>query len=141
MKFRLLSLLGVLAVAMMVTTAPTAAVATQPAVSSVLTPGQTGAADPAQWGGLGYPWMGGGLAWGTSSSSNWSTGACGCPSGVSISPLSPMSGLSGLSGFGGPWWAGMPLGTISASTGGTWPWAPWYWTPWWWTSVALTGGH
>ena len=41
-------------------------------------------------------------------------------------------------GWGGwPWWAGMPLWSISAVSGGTWPWAPWYWTPQWWTYVAL----
>lgn len=47
----------------------------------------------------------------------------------------------GYFGYGGPWWAGMPLTTISASTGGTWPWAPYYWTPSWWTLVALSGNR
>ena len=54
---------------------------------------------------------------------HWSgLGTCGCPT--------PW-----------PWWAGLPLSTISASTGFTWPWAPFYWTPWWWMFVALSGGH
>ena len=39
---------------------------------------------------------------------------------------------------GWPWWAGMPLWSISALSGGTWPWAPWYWTPQWWTMAAFS---
>ncbi len=105
---RLVTPLVALAVAMMVAAAPAAAAEmngsqTAPAVSSVLTPGQTGASNPAQWGGWagmgGSPWLGNPF---------W------------------------------PWWAGMPLSAISASTGFTWPWAPWYWTPQWWTFSALT---
>jgi hypothetical protein len=68
-----------------------------------------------------------------------------CHTGLSSSwsGMSPWGGLSawgGLGGWGGwsrPWWAGMPLGVISASSGGTWPWAPWYYTPMWWYQAAL----
>jgi hypothetical protein len=126
MKFRLLALLVGLAVLATVTAAPVAAGATQPIVGSVLTPGQTGATDPAQWGGWGYPWAGGAPAWGGSGSSDWSTGGCGC-----------MGGTSWSGGGFGPWWAGMPLSAISAASGFTWPWAPWYWSPQWWTLAAL----
>ena len=51
--------------------------------------------------------------------------------------MSTWGGMSPWGGWGRPWWAGMPLGTISAASGGTWPWAPWYWTPQWWTYAAL----
>lgn len=53
-----------------------------------------------------------------------------------------MGGMSGTpwmgGGFFGPWWAGMPLAAISASTGFSWPGAPWYWTPQWWTLAAFS---
>jgi hypothetical protein len=53
----------------------------------------------------------------------------------------PFGGFGFPGGSFGPWWAGMPLSTISASTGFTWPWAPWYWTPQWWTFVALANSR
>lgn len=118
MATRLLVVLGVLVLALAVAVTPAAAAGTGGATTSqgvgtVLGPGETMLADHdcgcSSWGGS--PW-GMGSGWG------------GSPWGM---------------GFGlGPWWAGMPLGTISASTGGTWPFAPWYYTPQWWTYVALT---
>jgi hypothetical protein len=50
----------------------------------------------------------------------------------------PFGGFGFPGGSFGPWWAGMPLGAISAASGFTWPWAPWYWTPQWWTLAAFT---
>ena len=116
MRIRLLVVLGVLAVALAVGAAPAAAaggVASSPAVGTVLEPGHASVAD------------------------NWLGGDCGCGWGGASSGM-PFGGWGFPGGFSSPWWAGMPLGTISATTGGTWPWAPWYWTPQWWTFVALS---
>jgi hypothetical protein len=122
-KLRLFSLLAVFAVLATATAAPAAAADTPPAVGSVLTPGQTGASNPAQWG-----------------MSSWTdsySGGCGCVGGISGTPW---MGSPWMGGSFGPWWGGMPLSAISASSGFTWPWAPWYWTPQWWLAAAL-GAH
>ncbi len=75
------------------------------------------------------------VGYGTAGTSPWSTASALCPTGVSF------GGWGYPTGFMSPWWAGMPLPTISANTGGTWPWAPFYWTPQWWTYVALANSH
>ena len=131
MRTRLLVVLGSLMVMLTVVVAPAAAAgATEPGVpqgvSAVLGPGQTILADHpsgddsgmAGWGGSPWGMSGwGGSTWGTSGwgGSPWGTGF----------------------GWGGPWWAGMPLWSISAASGGTWPFAPWYYTPQWWTTAAF----
>jgi hypothetical protein len=116
MRARLLVVLGVLLLALTLGVAPAAAAATgQPGLGAVLGPGQTVLADHTMGDGCGCGWGG----------SPWGMGWGGAPWGMGF-------------GWGGPWWAGMPLGTISAASGGTWPWAPWYYTPQWWTYVALT---
>jgi hypothetical protein len=112
-------LLGVLVLALAVAASPAAAAGgamSQPGVATVLGPGQTIVAD------------------------HWDSD-CGCGFGGSLSGMGLGGSPFGM-GFGlGPWWAGMPLSTISATTGFTWPWAPWYWTPQWWTFVALANSR
>jgi hypothetical protein len=120
MRTRLLAVLGALVVMLAVAVAPAAAAGAgdttgHQGIDAVLGPGQTVLADHTPSDGCSCSWGGsppGMSGWG------------GSPWGMGF-------------GWGGPWWAGMPLWTISASSGGTWPWAPWYYTPQWWTAAAL----
>jgi hypothetical protein len=93
---RLLAPLAALAVAAMVAVAPAAAAETgggniAPAVSSVLTPGQTGASNPAQWGGWGG--MGGSPAFGNPFWPWWAG-----------MPLTAISAATGFTWPGAPWY-------------------------------------
>jgi hypothetical protein len=127
MRVRLSVLLGVLVLALGVAAAPAAAAGTggltdQTGVGTVLGPGQTIVADRDSDSDCGC--RGGGSRWDMGSSFG------GSPFGMGFG--------GGYPGFLRPWWAGMPLSLISASTGFTWPFAPWYYTPQWWTLVALS---
>jgi hypothetical protein len=121
MRTRLLVVLGSLIVMLTVAVAPAAAAGASElgvpqGVGAVLGPGQTILADHTTSDNSGMS------GWGSSSlgTSGWG----GSPWGMGF-------------GWGGPWWAGMPLWSISAASGGTWPWAPWYYTPQWWTTAAF----
>ncbi len=118
MRVRLLALCAALAVTTMLAVTPafaaeTGGAASQQSPGALVAPVQSGIGD------------------------YWSDGGCGCGMGGFAGTM-PSGGFGYPGWFAGPWWAGMPLGAISASTGFTWPWAPWYWTPQWWTLAALS---
>ena len=128
MKFRVVSLLFALAVAVAGTAASAAAAGTDAmpvdsGVYTVLTPEQTGAADPAQFGGFGFPFWGGwwgspftgGSLTGGSFTGGSSLGGDCCCVIPCVSPcVSPCSGGFPLGfgyplGFGFPAFGGFPV--------------------------------
>ncbi len=129
MKFHVGTVVSALALSVAVMATPAAAASTAttdvtPVVHTVLPP----SADPAQWGGWGYPWAGGFPSWGLGSFSSgypgWALGYWG-PFGTADPSVMGWANWGGNAG-GYPWSAG-------GQFWGGWA-APWWGTfgvPWW----------